>query len=801
MRRAARRWFLAGLLALVLGSSPARAAIYPEGFVEKRLVTGLTGATAMEVAPDGRIFVCEQTGALRVVKHDALLPRPFVTVKVDSSWERGLLGVAFDPDFAHTHHLYVNYISPDPYPHHRISRFTADGDVAVPGSEVVLFGGDDQRKLGGGIQNGRQGGAIHFGKDGKLYVAIGDQTAGAPAQDLHTLQGKMLRLNRDGSIPPDNPFYRTMTGKYRAIWALGLRNPFTFAVQPGTGRIFINDVGGFNETINEGVAGANYGWPTVDRGPTADPRFRGPLYWYRESSITGGTFYNPPVSQFPAEYVGKYFFNDFKAGWIKVIDPDHPSHVTDFARDVGVRNVVDLKVEADGSLLLLGRDAWVIDKDFRPHTGALYRLRYTGRKAPPVIAQAPAAQKVVAGGAAYFRVTASGSAPLRYRWQRDGKDMPGAADAMLVLPAVARADDGARFRCVVSNPLGETRSPEGTLTVETALPTPPNRPAAAVLMPPLPELAPRLLSQTGVFASLADLRPVAGLVPYEVNAPLWSDGAAKRRWIALPPGGRIDFAPAGEWTFSAGTVLVKHFDLPLDETRPGVVQRLETRLLVVDGTGLGYGVTYRWRPDHSDADLLTAALQEEFTIRMARGERKQTWTYPGPADCLACHTPAAKFVLGVKTRQLNRAGDDNPLRTWARLGMFRVPPDEGQMGHFSRLVAVGDRRASLEERVRSYLDSNCAHCHRPGNTLRANFDVRYDTPLAAQGILDVPTVSDSLGLVNPRLIAPGDVKRSMMAVRLTRTDGFHMPPLANSVPDREALAALREWIEGRPARR
>ncbi|HJT78912.1 MAG TPA: PQQ-dependent sugar dehydrogenase, partial [Gemmataceae bacterium] len=441
MRRTGWQWLLAALL--VLGApwaGLAGAAVYPEGFVEQRLVTGLTGATAMAVAPDGRIFVCEQTGALRVVEHDVLLPRPFVTLKVDSSWERGLLGIAFDPDFAHTHHVYLNYISPDPYPHHRISRFTAAGDVAVPGSEVVLFEGDDQRKLGGGIQNGHQGGAIHFGKDGKLYVAIGDQTAGAPAQDLHTLLGKMLRLNRDGSIPPDNPFYRQTTGKYRAIWALGLRNPFTFAVQPGTGRIFINDVGGFNETINEGVAGANYGWPTVDRGPTADPRFRGPLYWYRESSITGGTFYDPPVSQFPAEYVGKYLFNDFKAGWIKVIDPDHPGHVSDFAKDVGTRNVVGLEVEADGSLLLLGRDAWVIDKDFRPHTGALYRVRYTGRKAPPVIAGAPAPQKVVAGGTAYFRVTASGSAPLRYRWQRNGKDLPTATDAALVLPAVARAD-------------------------------------------------------------------------------------------------------------------------------------------------------------------------------------------------------------------------------------------------------------------------------------------------------------------------------------------------------------------------
>src|SRR5262249_16690151 len=143
--------------------------------------------------------------------------------------------------------------------------------------------GDNQNNLGGGVKNGHQGGALHFGPDGKLYVALGDQTAGQPAQDLHTLQGKILRINRDGSVPEDNPFYHATTGKYRAIWALGCRNPFTFAFQPGTGRMLINDVGGAFEEINEGVAGANYGWGVIEHGPTKDPRFRGPIHWYKES--------------------------------------------------------------------------------------------------------------------------------------------------------------------------------------------------------------------------------------------------------------------------------------------------------------------------------------------------------------------------------------------------------------------------------------------------------------------------------------------------------------------------------------
>ncbi len=164
------------------------------------------------------------------------------------------------------------------------------GDVAVPGSDRVLLQGDDQSKLGGHTPAGHQGGAIHFGADRKLYIAIGDQTAGAPSQRLDTLQGKLLRLNPDGSMPADNPFVATAKGKYRAIWALGLRNPFTFAVQGVTGRIYINDVGETRwEEIDEGVAGANYGWPRAE-GPSTDVHFRPPIYSYPVASIAGGAF-------------------------------------------------------------------------------------------------------------------------------------------------------------------------------------------------------------------------------------------------------------------------------------------------------------------------------------------------------------------------------------------------------------------------------------------------------------------------------------------------------------------------------
>jgi putative heme-binding domain-containing protein len=343
----------------------------PPGFKVEILTTGITGATALEAAADGRLFVCEQTGTLRVLKDGKLLAEPFVKLAVDATWERGLIGVTVAPDFPKTPHVFVCYVAAKPYPHHVVSRFVAAGDVAEPGSETILLEGDDQTKLGGSVPAGHQAGAIHFGKDGKLYIAIGDQTAGAPAQRLDTFQGKLLRINPDGSIPDDNPLVKQTAGKYRAIWALGLRNPFAFAVDGVTGRIFIDDVGGINEEINEGVAGANYGWPTVEHGPTNDPRFRSPIHYYPTACITGGAF-APANLPWPAEYRGRYFFADFNHGWIKTIDPSNPATAQLFA--VGIRRPVDLRFTADGSLVVLVRDAWVIDNLFKPGTGTVLRF-------------------------------------------------------------------------------------------------------------------------------------------------------------------------------------------------------------------------------------------------------------------------------------------------------------------------------------------------------------------------------------------------------------------------------------------
>ncbi|MHC4995731.1 MAG: PQQ-dependent sugar dehydrogenase [Planctomycetota bacterium] len=348
----------------------------PLGFNAEIIATGLSGATALESLPDGRILVCEQVGHVRVIENGVLLDEPLVTLPVDSSWERGVIGVTVHPRFPEEPYVYVCWVAKAPFPHHRISRFRVEGNRVVAGSERVLLFGDDQTKMGGKVKNGHQGGALHFGPDGKLYIGIGEQTAGTPSQDLDTFLGKILRINGDGSIPEDNPFFDQTTGKYRAIWALGGRNPFTFAFRRTDGLMLINDVGGEYEEVNVGRAGANYGWPAVDHGPLdSHARFVGPIHWYPQASINGGDFIEAD-SMWPEPWRGRYFFADFVHGWVRALDPNEPTQAIDFV--TGVRRPVDLRFAPDGTLYVLLRNAWVIDDKFNLGTGSLLKITYRG---------------------------------------------------------------------------------------------------------------------------------------------------------------------------------------------------------------------------------------------------------------------------------------------------------------------------------------------------------------------------------------------------------------------------------------
>ncbi len=357
----------------------------PEGFAVETVCEGLDAVVTMDVARDGRIFICEQTGAIRVVKDGRLLDEPFLRIAVDDFWERGVIGVALHPRFPTEPFVYVHYVRREPFPHHVVSRFTANGDRAVAGSELVMIEGEDQSLRTGKYPGAHQGGALRFGADGKLYVPLGEHNVRDPAQSMESIHGKLLRFNADGSIPEDNPFFKTAAGKYRAIYALGLRNPFGLAVQPGTGRMMIADVGQeLFEEIDEAAPGANYGWPMAEGLAGNRPEFTKPLFTYNRAlgtCISGVVFYNPPKVQFPTEYVGRLIFADFSAGWLRLLDPAQPAESTPFAQRLP--NPVDLAVEADGSLLVLVRRTNVHDEHFTPRSGQLLRIRYTAKQAVP----------------------------------------------------------------------------------------------------------------------------------------------------------------------------------------------------------------------------------------------------------------------------------------------------------------------------------------------------------------------------------------------------------------------------------
>ena len=338
----------------------------PNGFTRnERWLTGLANATAFAQAPDGRLFIAEQAGTLRVVKDGVLLATPFASVAVDSTGERGLIGVALHPAFASNGFVYIySTRAAGGVSHNRISRFTATGDLAASGSEVALV---DLPNLS--TATNHNGGGMHFGADGKLYVGVGENANRVQAQDLSLPFGKLLRFNDDGTIPADNPFFAAQTGQGRAIWAYGLRNPYTFAFEPGTGRLHINDVGENTwEEINVGSAGANYGWPASEGPDNVAAGITAPLFAYKHSdvaplgsgpggffkgfAIAGGAFY-PAAGPFPAGYRGQYYFADYVNRFVGRLDVANGSAAYAFASLSG--SPVDLLVGNDGALHVLTR--------------------------------------------------------------------------------------------------------------------------------------------------------------------------------------------------------------------------------------------------------------------------------------------------------------------------------------------------------------------------------------------------------------------------------------------------------------
>jgi glucose/arabinose dehydrogenase len=345
------RTFTAGLaVASLLTAAGASAATLPSGFSEQRF-TGITNPTALAFAPDGRVFVSQQCGQIRIIKNGALVSAPFASVSVSCSDERGLHSIAFDPNFASNGFVYVRYTRSSPT-NNVIGRLTASppsSDTATSNSPTVLF------TVPFNGNRFHHGGGLVVGNDGMLYSSFGDHQSGS-GQGTSNLWGKVIRINRDGSIPGDNPF-PSASGNNRAIWANGFRNPFTLAIQRGTGRIHVNDVGDSassgREEVNALTRGGNFNWPNSQGA--------GSFFNYAANSqggnaITGGGFYNPQTVMFPASFVGRYFFADYGGGWIRSINGSGSAGgLQGFAS--GISGPTDVEAASDGSLWYTSRNS------------------------------------------------------------------------------------------------------------------------------------------------------------------------------------------------------------------------------------------------------------------------------------------------------------------------------------------------------------------------------------------------------------------------------------------------------------
>ena len=704
--------------------------------------TNSVGLTA--VPGTDQLCVWEREGRVWTFPNDRNTTDKKLVIDVSNQcqgWDdSGLLGVAFHPGFATNHFVFVWYtwvkpgtvvgspttrpnpVLPDTY-HDRLSRFTLDDHgVAIPGSETVFVDLTDQTVWHHG------GGMFFHPVNGFLYWTDGDNSVGDNDQIIDkSMYSGVFRIDvdcRGGNIshapprqplngvtahyfiPNDNPFVG-QSNVLEEFFCLGLRSPHRMTYDPGTGRIFIGDVGESSreeiDVIEPGESALNFQWNRCEGnlGKMTEPYLgisRGPVLDYPHSdgrAIIGGYVYRG--KQFASDLGGKYIFGD---------------------------NVM--------------RIVWALDETTTPKT------------------------KIV------LCVMPKGDGP------NSGTDYTG-------LSSFGTDADGEIYFCQMSSIGGRI------FTLARGGPPPPK------------QFMPKLLSQTGVFSDMASLTPAAGLIPYTVNSPLWSDAAIKSRWVALAPDAKVGYSPVGRWSFPAGTVFVKHFNLPVDDTNPQVQRRLETRLLVRDTSGAVYGASYKWRADNSDADLVTAGLNEDITIATATGSRVQKWFYPGRQDCLSCHTSISGGVLGVNARQLN--GDltypetgvkANQLRTWNHLGLFDQPLNEKGLAAVPRLVNITNTMAPLSLRVRSYLDANCSHCHQPGGA-GAFFDARFDTPLNRQNLINGP-VQNPLGITGAKVVVPGDADHSLLYHRVSIVGENQMPPISRNLVDPRAVPVIAEWI-------
>ncbi|MES2285339.1 MAG: PQQ-dependent sugar dehydrogenase [Bacteroidota bacterium] len=437
--------------ALFLFSDTLEAQTFPAGFSQVK-VASIIYPTSMAFAPDGRIFCTEKGGRVKIIKNGVLLGTSFLQVSVNQLNERGLSSIAIDPDFNNNHYVYIFYTTASSPIHNRLSRFTANGDVAVAGSEVQIYNFEAV------INSIHNGGGMVFGSDGKLFLALGNDNVNSYSQDLNNYKGNVLRINTDFSVPAGNPFTGSEVAK--RTWAYGFRNPWSIAIQPGTNKLFTNDVGeGTWEEINNiSTGGKNCGWPAVE-GMGTNLAYTNPILTYHHGAtgtdygcaITGGAFFNPSSSNYPSQYTGKYFYIDYCNNWINYLDLSNGVQKFNFATNLA--NALNyIKVGTDGNLYY-----------FSISTNSLYKIIYSNNNSP-VITDQPDNLSVSQGQQAVFNVAASGTNPLTYQWKKNGINITGAYSSSYTINNVQSTDAG-QYTVYISNSFGNVTSNAATLSV------------------------------------------------------------------------------------------------------------------------------------------------------------------------------------------------------------------------------------------------------------------------------------------------------------------------------------------------
>ncbi len=333
-------------------------------YTSQQVVNNISSPTAFAFADQNLIFVTEKAGKLRVIKNNTLLSKAAITLSVSTESERGLIGIAVDPEFSSNKLVYLYYTVSGTPKFNRIERYKFESDTLTLSTKQTIL---ELNQLSAGNHNG---GALNFGPDGKLYIGVGENAVGSNSQNLDNYLGKILRVNSDGSVPTGNPF--TGNDAKSRIWAYGLRNPYTFTFDPASDRLFINDVGeGTWEEINDGTTGGlNFGWPSKEGKCVNNcTGYTDPLYAYGHGngvnlgcSIIGGTFFNPTTTNYPTNLKGKYFYTDFCGDWINYIDPSNPVTSTNLITSLP-GGITYLLTGPDGNLYFLSRA-----------NGALYKI-------------------------------------------------------------------------------------------------------------------------------------------------------------------------------------------------------------------------------------------------------------------------------------------------------------------------------------------------------------------------------------------------------------------------------------------